>query len=234
MADETRMTDHTAGHTHRGDIAANADVEATIVPDRTGAVAPERTPTPTTTPGTAPVAGSDDPDTARAQIERTRMRMSETIDEIEDVLIRKKEQIQDRLDVFAPVRERPMASLGIALGAGVLLGLLTGGDDEDDLDERTLLSSRARGFRHDADLEERAETWEQRARRLLRIAREQEDELQALTGGSPRLSMAWSPDEESTQSRGEDPSGLERLADQLTDKVTDFLTGAIRGMFRAG
>lgn len=233
MADETRMTDHTAGHTHRGEIAANADVEATIVPDRAGAAvpAPERTPAPTATP--SPAAGTDDPETARAQIERTRMRMSETIDEIEDVLIRKKEQIQDRLDVFAPVRERPMASLGIALGAGVLLGLLTGGDDEDDLDERALLSSRARGFRHDADLEERAETWEQRARRLLRIAREQEDELQALTGGSQRLSVAWSPDEEATRS-GEDPSGLERLADQLTDRVTDFLTGAIRGMFRAG
>jgi ElaB/YqjD/DUF883 family membrane-anchored ribosome-binding protein len=230
MADETRATDQTAAHTHRAEIAADADVEATIPPDRTGAAVPERTPA----PRTPPTANTEDPETARAQIERTRMRMSETIDEIEDVLIRKKEQIQDRLDFLAPVRERPLASLGVALGAGVLLGLLTGGDDEDERDDRDLWSARARGFRHDADLEERAETWEQRARRLLRIAREQEDELRALTGGSERLSMAWSPDEARSESRGEDPSGLERLVDQVTDRVTGYLTGAIRGMFRAG
>jgi ElaB/YqjD/DUF883 family membrane-anchored ribosome-binding protein len=74
----------------------------------------------------------DDPEAARAQIAHTRARMSGTIDEIEDVLLRRKEKIQHKLDPFSAVRKRPLQSAGIVFGAGLVLGLLTGGDDDDD------------------------------------------------------------------------------------------------------
>lgn len=75
----------------------------------------------------ARTAGTDDPGMARAEIEQTRARMSSTIDTIEEVLLRKKEQIQERLDVMAPVREHPLEAAAAVFGAGLVLGLLTGG-----------------------------------------------------------------------------------------------------------
>lgn len=116
-------------------------------------------------PVTRADAGPEDPQEVRAEIEQTRARMSDTIDEIEEVLLRKKERIQDRLDVLAPVRERPLATVGVVFGVGLALGLLTGGDDEEEQ-------------RWEGD--GRADLWETRARRLLRIAREQEEELDRL------------------------------------------------------
>jgi ElaB/YqjD/DUF883 family membrane-anchored ribosome-binding protein len=80
-------------------------------------------------------AEADDPELARARIAQTRARMSGTIDEIEDVLLRRKEQIQDRLDPFTVVRQRPLQAAGAVFGAGVLLGLLTGGGDDDEDDD---------------------------------------------------------------------------------------------------
>jgi hypothetical protein len=49
-------------------------------------------------------------DAARAEIERTRARMSETLDEIEENLLRTKENIRRRFDVIGRVRERPLES----------------------------------------------------------------------------------------------------------------------------
>jgi hypothetical protein len=79
---------------------------------------------------TAAPAATDDPGVARAEIEQTRARMSSTIDTIEEVLLRKKEQIQERLDVMAPVREHPLEAAVAVFGAGLVLGLLTGGGGE--------------------------------------------------------------------------------------------------------
>ena len=173
----------------------------------------------------------DDPDAARAEIEATRARMSETIDEIEDVLLRKKEQIQDRLDVFAPVRENPLPILGAALGAGLLLGLVTGGgDDEDDEDadyDYRVNYGRARLLVPDTS--ERAELWERRARRLLRIAREQEAELEALRTRGPRMATTWENDEEEPY---EDDYQADGTLDELGETITDRLTGLISGLFR--
>ncbi len=115
----------------------------------------------------APFEGSpDDPDTARAQLEATRARMSTTIDEIEATLLQKKEEIRNRLDVRARIREKPMHAAGIVVGAGFLIGFLTGGGDEEDPELEIV--------------DRRSAIWESRARRLLRIAREQEDEIDRL------------------------------------------------------
>lgn len=86
----------------------------------------------------------EDPDTARLEIVETRARMSETIDQIEEQLLRKKMRLQEQMDVrgqlrerLSPVRERidrqPLAAIGAVFATGLLLGLLTGGDDDDDL-----------------------------------------------------------------------------------------------------
>lgn len=205
MEDETRMVNQPA---------STPDDEVTIRSD----------PGTTTSPGGGAAASAADPETARAMIEKTRARMSETIDEIEDVLIRKKEQIQDRLDILAPVRERPLPSLGIALGSGLLLGLITGGGkDEDNHDDLS-------------ELEERAERWERRARRLLRIAQEQEEELAALSGGKgSRASVKWAGEEDDVEDRDNSaPSPLSRLGDEIADRVAELLTGAVRGLFGGG
>jgi ElaB/YqjD/DUF883 family membrane-anchored ribosome-binding protein len=114
----------------------------------------------------------DDPERAREEIRRTRQRMSGTIDEIEGLLVQRKEEVKAQLDVAARFRANPLPALGVVLGAGLLLGLLTGGSDDDDRRERDLEDGDpALGWR------DRASTWEARSRRLLRVAREQEDEI---------------------------------------------------------
>ncbi len=139
----------------------------------------------------------DDPEAARAEIEKTRARMSETIDEIEDVLQRKKAEVQEKLDVTAPVREDPVKVLSIIFGAALVLGWLTGGGGGKKGNKETrelhlrLAELEASGalaaseLEADSDHEEEiehawseAEMWEDRAHRLLRIAKAQETELE--------------------------------------------------------
>lgn len=79
-------------------------------------------------------AGTSDPDAVRSEIERTRARMSHTIDQLEGVLQRKKGEIQDRLDFVAPVREKPWMFAAGVFGSALALGLFTGGRDDDDRD----------------------------------------------------------------------------------------------------
>jgi ElaB/YqjD/DUF883 family membrane-anchored ribosome-binding protein len=158
----------------------------------------------------------EDPSISRAEIEMTRARMSGTIDEIEDALLRRKERVQERLDFMAPVRERPLVSAGVALGAGLVLGLLTGGGD-DDGEEWTDRHAHL----HDAD--RRADKWETRAQRLLRIAREQEVELDMLRhrrGARGNHGM-----EDGTG----DSDGS--LRDRLMDGVSNFINNSVRDMF---
>jgi hypothetical protein len=142
------------------------------------------------------IAETDDPDLARMQIEQTRARMSETIDQIEGALLRKKENIEEKLDVMAPVRrkarENPFPIIGGVFLAGLILGLLTGGDDDEDEDEEKGPKPAVRRFAADFDRErahgyhweERATTWERRARRLMDLANRQEAELLNLRGES--------------------------------------------------
>ncbi len=114
---------------------------------------------------------------ARDEIERTRARMSETIDEIEEALLRKKADLRERFDVGARLREKPLAVVGVALGAGLILGLLTGGGK----------AGRRKADRERAEREARASRWERRARRLLSIARAQESRIDQLESAVDEL-----------------------------------------------
>lgn len=142
---------------------------------------------------TGTIAQVDDPELARLQIEQTRARMSDTIGQIEETLLRKKEQVEEKLDVMAPVRrkarENPYPVIGGVFLAGLILGFLTGGDDDDE--EPTPAVRRYavdfdRERAHGTHWEERARTWERRARRLMDLANRQEAELLAAREARPR------------------------------------------------
>jgi len=135
--------------------------------------------------GTPGRAFPDDPESAREEIRRTRERMSGTIDEIEEVLVERKERVKAQLDVGARFRDNPLPALGAVLAAGLLLGLVTGGKGGRDSDEEG--DGLALGWR------DRSETWEARSRRLLRVAREQEDEIAELRAA---LDGQWFDDDE--------------------------------------
>ncbi len=145
-------------------------------------------------------------DDARDEIERTRARMSETIDEIEETLLRKRDDIRERLDVGARLRDRPLAAVGVALGAGLLLGLLTGGAGSDKRREREENERREReeDERRARD-DEREELWEQRARRLLAIGRKQQRRIDRLESSIAKL-----------ERRARDDDG-ERIGARLTE-----------------
>ncbi len=184
-------------------------------------------------PGT--VAANDDPDVVRDEIERTRARMSQTIDSIESALLRKKEEIEVKLDVTAPVRERvndqPWLYAGGVFAGGLLLGYLTGGKGNDKREaeerfERFLSSQHAvPTMEIDMDSGERlgggevvrgrsakqSKQWEQRARELRRTCERQEQEIRSLRAALSR------EDEYVQEGRG------------LMGVVSDGLSGVVAG-----
>jgi hypothetical protein len=181
----------------------------------------------------------DNPDTARRHIEATRARMSGTIDEIEDTLIRKKERLQNRFDMAAPIREKPWAAMGLALGAGLLLGLLTAGEDESDRDDH-----RDTDPDRDRDWHRRASMLEGRSRRLLRIAREQEEELERLHRAreryrSRRRAAARSEhrhdaDDEEQVGAEEHRSRFDELREAILAQVGEYVGRALRQLETRG
>jgi ElaB/YqjD/DUF883 family membrane-anchored ribosome-binding protein len=78
-------------------------------------------------------------DEARHAVERSRERISSTLDQLEDRIVEKKHELQDRVDVLRPVREqivdRPFTAIAVAVGIGALLGSLGGSDSEFDADD---------------------------------------------------------------------------------------------------
>jgi len=152
---------------------------------------------------------TDDPELARAEIAQTRARMSETIDEIEDALLRRKERIQNRMDLLAPVRERPLQAAAVALGAGLLLGLLTGGgDDEEDEDDLEV------EFEFDPDLVHRMGAGALGARRAFSYAHEDEE---------------YADDEDENDEEDEDVSGVfGGLRELVAERARPLVGGLMR------
>lgn len=179
-------------------------------------------------------AGTDNPAAAREEIAHTRARMSDTIEEIEHVLVRKKGEVQDKLDVFSPIRERPLPSLGAAFGTGLLLGVVTGGSDgeEHGSSHRHRTHTTPRG-----DGGDRAEHWEGRSRRLLAIAQEQEDEIRDLEerlgalradAMDHRLTAAESRAAEGRDGEPDDlRSGVGSLRGAIVGGITGFLSDTL-------
>jgi hypothetical protein len=165
----------------------------------------------------------DDPEYARAQIANTRARMSETIDEIEDVLLRRKERIQNRLDPFSVVRERPFQAAGAVFGAGLVLGLLTGGDDDDDYEDQDYdydIHFDQDWHSTSLDAEARASKWEGRARHLLHLAREAQGNA-ARSVSSDSTADDWDDD-------SDDDGLFTGVRDAVADRVAPLVGGLIR------
>jgi len=127
--------------------------------------------------GTIGAVSSTDPDAVRDEIERTRQRMSQTIDQLEGALGRKKAEIQERLDFVAPVRDNPWPfALGV-FGTGLVLGVLTGGGDKEDRDHVKVPRALLAGM----DLEEDGSfSTSARAGDLLQVIARQEEEIRDL------------------------------------------------------
>jgi hypothetical protein len=161
---------------------------------------------------------------AKEEIQATRARISDTIDEIEGKILQKKERIEERLDVLAPVRERPFRVLGAVFGVGLALGLLTGGGrDEDGEDEE-------RDDEEDG-ASDPAELWEGRARRLLRISREQEEEIESLRERLGRAAGRVEVPEEG-EDEVEGDSTVDRLRAYVSEHLSGLATEAVQQLLR--
>jgi ElaB/YqjD/DUF883 family membrane-anchored ribosome-binding protein len=129
-------------------------------------------------------------DEAKDAVERSRQRISTTLDALEGRIVDKKHAMQDRMDVLRPVREqvtqRPFTVVAVALGVGALLGSLGGRDES----EREVHAPRTRPGRSGLSDGERHELREwrrmrsDRLRARARSRREHEDE-----GGSRMESL---------------------------------------------
>ena len=151
--------------------------------------------------------------------------------------------IKEKLDVLAPVREQPLKMIGIIFGVGLALGLLTGGDD-DEVDARKALAALARDREEDEDdLEDEeeeedgeaeawaaAELWEDRAHRLLRIARAQESELEvhrARRGSRTRYRVEDEEDDDDMEEVEEVQESGENVFDRIREGAAERLSGFI-------
>lgn len=65
---------------------------------------------------------------ARAHVEQSRARISDTLDDIEERLLEKRHELQEKLDVRKRMREQidrePLVAVAAAAGAGFLVGLM--------------------------------------------------------------------------------------------------------------
>lgn len=175
-------------------------------------------------------ADPNDPDAVRGEIQQTRARMSSTIDELEAALLRKKEQIQERLDVLAPARERPLLAVGAVFAAGLALGLLTGGDPE---------AKPPRWFRETVgegddlgDWRARAEGAERRLRRLERTIDAQDRELRRLRKKRAARTAHYAGYDPYQEDAAAGSRALGESLRGLRDMVADGVAGAVHGAFR--
>jgi ElaB/YqjD/DUF883 family membrane-anchored ribosome-binding protein len=142
---------------------------------------------------------------ARDAVERSRERISRTLDKLEDRIVEKKHELQEKADVFRPVktqvRHRPLTAVAVAVGVGALLGSIGGGAARS--------RRRQRGKSQILSDDERRELREWRQQRRER--------LHALARG----------DEPSSRRASRRGSRLGNLKGQLIGAATSALTAAI-------
>jgi ElaB/YqjD/DUF883 family membrane-anchored ribosome-binding protein len=160
---------------------------------------------------------------AREAVERSRQRISSTLDALEGRIVEKKHELQDKADVLRPVREqvvaRPFTAVAIGLGVGALLGSLGGGDD--DAGRHRSRSGRERGRLIDDDDRDELRQW-RRARR---------ERLQARL--STRQERQDRPERDRSRERDDDSeSRFAGLRHQLMGAVTTAITAAVTSRVR--
>lgn len=118
-------------------------------------------------------------DEARDAVEQSRQRISSTLDSIENRIVDKKHELQDRADVLRPVREqvvqRPFTAVAVAVAAGALLGSLGGSRHQE---SRVRPGGRIPGGEYlDDDARAELREWRRNRRERLRgISPQREDE----------------------------------------------------------
>ncbi|HUF50073.1 MAG TPA: hypothetical protein VMN60_04535 [Longimicrobiales bacterium] len=148
-------------------------------------------------------------DEARDAVERSRQRISSTLDALEDRIVEKKQALRDRVDVVRPVKEqvsrRPFTAIAVAVGVGALLGSLGGGSQAD----RSSRDDSRSGHEGGLSAAERGELREWRRHRRERMeARNRVRE------------RAW-------QDEHSGPSALDKFRSQLMGAVTAAIGAAV-------
>lgn len=146
--------------------------------------------------------------TTRAEIEETRARMSDTIGELEEVLLQKRARLQESLDLRARLAEKPLLAVGLVLGAGLIVGLLTSGGGRD--------RSRV--------VERRRRDWDERSAQLLDLLQEHEERITDLECAFEEYPGIFAGDGE------EGDSPLARWSG-LAERVGAFVTEGGRSLF---
>jgi ElaB/YqjD/DUF883 family membrane-anchored ribosome-binding protein len=171
--------------------------------------------------------GTDTPQTvdeARDAVQRSRQRISSTLDALEERIVEKKHEIQDRADVMRPVREqiagRPFTAVFAGLALGAFLGSLGGRDEEEHVHRRSgRLSGQELG---EGDREELRQWRRERKQRLRARMRRQR-------GGRPGELRAHR--EDFRDDKGDD-SRFDALKHQLLGALTSAVTAAVTTRLR--
>jgi ElaB/YqjD/DUF883 family membrane-anchored ribosome-binding protein len=166
-------------------------------------------------------------DEARDAVERSRQRISSTLDQLEGRIVDKKHELQEKADVLRPLRERiiehPFTAVAVGAGVGMLLGVLGGGGNDDD--EAVLLRAGARprarsGRMSDEDRAELRQWRRSRRQRLHSISSHDRDDW-----GGGRSGRA-------DHGRGDDDKRFDALKHQLMGAVTSAITAAVTARVR--
>lgn len=189
--------------------------------------------------------GTDSPQTvdeARDAVARSRERISSTLDALEDRIVEKKHEIQDRVDVLRPVREqiaeRPLTAVMAGLAVGALLGALGGGDDDEYTRRR---SGRISGHELDDDERDELKQWRRQRRKRLRakLSRSSVDsDWPEVSGGPGSRSRSagrgrgWDRDSDRDGRDDRSDSRFDALKHQLLGAVTSAITTAITTRLR--
>jgi ElaB/YqjD/DUF883 family membrane-anchored ribosome-binding protein len=160
-------------------------------------------------------SASDDVGEARAQVERNRERLSETLGALEDRLIETKTAIREKVNVLRPVkkqvRARPWAAVAVAAGVGALVGAALGGRSDPDI----------------IDEEERRRRREWRKRRRARVSGYDSDAYSGRISESVHPSRGRRP-----QSKKPSSSTMRAMRKQLMGAITSAVIAGLRDRAR--
>lgn len=167
---------------------------------------------------------------ARRRVDDARGRISADLDAIEHRIDRKTQKVRQKADMLRPVREqlrrRPWPAVGAALGAGFVLGVLSG---EDDRDPREELIERMRALEDEEQRERERLHSELEAEREAR--REEEARWQEQARRQEEARRRANHERAAGKRSGGDWTGgaLDKLQRTALKQIGSALTAAITG-----